>query len=94
MRKNRNGDRTNRNFFFFYYNCSPFTQIWRGVLRSERAGLLTHANESLTGVTFDEHHRFFTSFMHEVGASVSVKQHIELKGTWIHTRTASKSTGV
>lgn len=57
-----------------------FTKIWQGILRSKREGLLIYNQKTLVEVSFDENHEFSTSFMNEVGASVSSKQHIELKG--------------
>ncbi|KAL5233567.1 hypothetical protein ACI65C_000977 [Semiaphis heraclei] len=56
-------------------------KIWQGSLRSKREGLLIYNYESLVDVSLDENHEFSTSFMNEVGASVSSKQHIELKET-------------
>lgn len=56
-------------------------KIWQGTLRSKREGLVKYNHESLVDVSLDEYHEFSTSFMNEVGASVSSKQHIELKET-------------
>lgn len=72
-------DWLNSNICVYTYKMY-FTKIWQGILRSKREGLLIYNHKSLVEVSFDENHEFSTSFMNEVGASVSSKQHIELKG--------------
>lgn len=57
-----------------------FTQIWQGTLHSKREGLLKFNNETLVEVSLDEEHEFITSLMNKIGASVSSKQWLKLKG--------------
>lgn len=56
-------------------------KIWQGTLRSKREGLLIYNQESFIDMSLEENHEYSTSFMNEVGASMSSKQHIELKET-------------
>ncbi|XP_025199108.1 microsomal triglyceride transfer protein large subunit [Melanaphis sacchari] len=52
-------------------------KIWQGTLRSKREGSFIYNHESFIDVSLDENHEFSTSFMNEVGASVSSTQHLK-----------------
>ncbi|XP_050434632.1 microsomal triacylglycerol transfer protein [Adelges cooleyi] len=55
-------------------------KILRGVLRSKREGLVKFNDETLTEVTMEEDHEFFTELLRETGASVISKQVLKLTG--------------
>ncbi|XP_050546940.1 microsomal triacylglycerol transfer protein [Daktulosphaira vitifoliae] len=55
-------------------------KILQGILRSKRQGLVKFSNKTVTEITFEEDHEFYTELLHETGASVVSKQILKLNG--------------